>query len=287
MAVSGITRCIFIVLAMIFQLSEAYTQQLSEKFDDLQYLNDFGEIRLIFHRAYFEEASRRFGELLETESSHAFSYAYAAMTDYMLYRDPNPNANRAKSMLNLKDQNYHFIKALLRFVENDFTGCEAAMLLHLEKNPDDVYAMHVLGFTRIDMDKASDGLATLNTLIKKHPEYFPAYNHIGYAYLELNKNDKAVVFFKKFLQADSLNPSAYDSYADGLAAMGEYDKAIAQLTKAVLIEPDFAYAWKHMGDLFEKQEYGILAYAAYEKALKASDLYGDNFVIQLREKLKN
>ena len=45
------------------------------------------------------------------------------------------------------NQNYHFINTMLRFVENDLTGCDAAMLLYLEKNPDDVYAMHVLGFT--------------------------------------------------------------------------------------------------------------------------------------------
>ncbi len=63
-----------------------------------------------------------------------------------------------------------------------------------------------------------------------------------------------------------------DSYAEGLAAMGENDLTIAQLTKAVLLEPDFAYGWRHKGDIFRQSDELELAKRAYSNAKKKCKL---------------
>ena len=86
--------------------------------------------------------------------------------------------------------------------------------------------MHVLGFTQRDLGHSEEALKTLNNLIIKNPTYYPALNHIGYAHLSLQQNEDALKSFNLFLESDSLNPSAFDSLAEGLAEMKEYDMAI-------------------------------------------------------------
>ena len=76
-----------------------------------------------------------------------------------------------------------------------------------------------------------------------------------------------------------------DSVAEGYAAIGEYDIAIANLAKAVLLEPDFAYGWKHLGDIFKQSGEPELAIRAYEKVRKSAKLYGVDFVSSVDKEL--
>jgi tetratricopeptide (TPR) repeat protein len=247
----------------------------------------FQQARYTFHRAYFEKASLLFDELLKEKPHHALAHAYAAMTDYMLYKDPTPHIDEAKKLLKQEDSESLFTMALLHFATSELSICESTLKDFLNKFPDDPYGMHVLGFTQIDIGRPEDGLETLTELLQSHPEFFPAYNHLGYAYLKLNLNDEAIEYFLLFLESDSLNPSAYDSYADGLSNIGQYDQAIAQLTKSVLLEPNFAYAWYHMGDIFQLKGDHRLAVLAYEKARTSAGLYGDGFLNSLNNKIKD
>ncbi|MCW8849410.1 MAG: hypothetical protein OQJ81_05465, partial [Melioribacteraceae bacterium] len=82
-----------------------------------------------------------------------------------------------------------------------------------------------------------------------------------------------------------LNPSALDSFAEVYAAMEEYDIAIASLAKALLLEPNFAYGWMHMGDIFKQNGKQELAILAYEKAKETTALYGIDFVKSVDKKI--
>jgi tetratricopeptide (TPR) repeat protein len=247
--------------------------------------NKFAKARLVFHSTYFEKASTLFDTLLNQQKVNALTYGYAAMVDLMLYKDPSQNIEKAKALSRKTDVNHPFTMALCSFAKGDLSDCEYKMKEFLSKYPNNKYGMHILGFTQTDLGRPEEGLKTLTDLINKYPSYYPAYNHIGYAYLGIKQKENALIAFNQFYKSDSLNPSAFDSLAEGLTEVGEYDKAIATLFKAVLIEPNFAYGWIHLGDILMLNGESELAILAYENAKMSANLYGVDFVNSINKKL--
>ena len=272
------------VLIFLFVSINGFAQSTDDVFEQ-EFEKKFNNARLVFHSTYFEKASMLFDTLINQQKEHALTYAYAAMTDFMLYRDPSQNIAKAKALSRKTDVDHSFTMALCSFANGDLSDCELKMKEFLSRYPDNKYGMHILGFTQTDLGRPGDGLETLTDLINKNPSYYPAYNHIGYTYLSLKQEESALKAFKQFLKSDSLNPSALDSVAEGYAAIGEYDIAIANLAKAVLLEPDFAYGWKHLGDIFKQSGEPELAIRAYEKARKSAKLYGVDFVSSVDKEL--
>jgi tetratricopeptide (TPR) repeat protein len=272
-----------IILLLFFSLN-IFAQSTDNEIDQ-KFAIQFENARLVFHNAYFEKASILFDSLISQQNDLALSYGYAAMIDYLLFKDPSQNISKAKSLSSETDVNHLFTLALCSFANGELSNCESLMKEFLSIHPDNKYGMHVLGFTQTDLGRPEDGIKTLNELIDKHPLYSPAHNHIGYAYLKLEQNENALNAFTRFLEADTLNPSAMDSYAEGLAAMKEYDLAIAYLTKAVLLEPNFAYGWMHMGDILKQSGELELAIRAYSHAKENASLYGAYFIDAIDEKI--
>lgn len=268
------------ILIFLFITLNGFAQSNDDGFQ-----KEFENARLVFHNTYFEKASTLFDTLINQHKEYALSYGYSAMIDFMLFKDPSQNIEKAKALTKKTDVDHSFTIALCSFAEGDLADSELKMKEYLSLYPDNKYAMHVLGFTQTDLGRPEDGLKTLTDLINKHPLYYPAYNHIGYTYLSLEKKEKALEAFKQFLKSDSLNPSALDSFAEVYAAMEEYDIAIASLAKALLLEPNFAYGWMHMGDIFKQNGKQELAILAYEKAKETAALYGIDFVKSVDKKI--
>jgi tetratricopeptide (TPR) repeat protein len=263
----------------------SFAQQSTDEIEN-EFEKKFYKARMVFHKTYFEKASILFDSLIIEKQDYALSYGYAAMIDMLLYRNPSQNIEKARSLIKETDVNHLFTLGICSFANGDLPDCESKMKEFLSKNPDNKYGMHVLGFTQIDAGRPEEGLKTLKELLNKNPSYYPAYNHIGYAFISLQQNEHAINAFDEFLKSDTQNPSALDSYSEGLNALGEYDKAIAYLTKAVLLEPGFAYAWKHMGDIFAQNGEFNIAIHAYENAKKSAKLYGEDFFISIDNKIE-
>ena len=277
---------IIAILILLFNPTTIHGQSTNINTIDKRFENSFEHARYVFHNAYFEKAHVLFDSIIIKNHNFALSYGYAAMLDNLLFKDPTNNINKAISLSRETDANHLITLALCSFAQGDLSDCEIKIKDFLSLYPDDKYGLHILGFTQTDLDRPEDGLQTLINLVNKHPSYSGAQNHIGYAYLKLNQHDNALDAFYKFLKADTLNPSAMDSYAEGLAAKGQYNLAIAYLTKAVLLEPSFAYGWMHMGDIFKLNgEFG-LADKAYSNAKESASIYGENFTTYIDKKIE-
>jgi tetratricopeptide (TPR) repeat protein len=246
---------------------------------------EFEQARHVFHRAYFEKASLLFEEYVKKDPDNSLALAYQAVIDLMLYKNPDATVEKVQRLIKNEKSSDLFAQALIDFVKSDYRNCEIVLMKHLKDFPDDPYAMHVLGFAQIDDERPEEGLETLLQLLDAHPDFFPAYNHTAYAYLRLKQNEEAIMYFKLFLESDSLNPSAHDSYADGLETIGEYETAIAHLARAILIEPEFAYGWKHAGEIFEKIGETEFAVLSYKKAMQAAEYYGEAFLQSMKTKI--
>ncbi len=274
----------YVLLAMWFSCiafsSAQKTPVLSLSEDALE---DFELARWLYHQTRFEEADVLFKELLRKNPEFTLGTAYAAMLDFHLFRNPSANTEKVEKS---HSENYYerwVALAMAHYVNGHLDSATILLKNCLIAYPDDRYANHLLGYTLIDNDQIEEGLSVLLDILMNTPEYFPAWNHIGYAYLRTERYETAVECFEKFIQGNPLNPSAYDSMADGLESWDKPDEALAYLYRGTLIYPDFAYGWMHLGHLHKKLGEIELARLCYQKALEhAEGIYGLDFIDSIR-----
>jgi tetratricopeptide (TPR) repeat protein len=273
-----------ILIALLFStVAFANAQHEPELSLSGESLEDFELARWLYHQTRSEEADVLFKDLLRNEPDFALGYAYSAMLDYLLFRNPTVNIERVEKATFTNNYERYISIALVHFVNGQLDSAAILLKNCLKLFPDDRYANHLLGYTQIDNDQIEEGLGVLLDIIMKTPEYFPAWNHIGYAYLRTDRQEIAIECFEKFIQGNPLNPSAYDSMADGLEKWGKPDEALAYLYRGTLIYPDFAYGWMHLGHLHKKLGETELARLCYQKALDhAEGIYGLDFIDSIR-----
>jgi len=251
-------------------------------------LEDFETARWLYHQTRLEEADVMFKDLLRQNPDFTLGTAYAAMLDFLLFRNPSMNTEKVEKA---HSDNYYeqwIAMALVHYVNGHLDSATILLKNCLLAYPDDRYANHLLGYTLIDNDQIEEGLSVLLDILMNTPEYFPAWNHIGYAYLRTGRHETAVECFEKFINGNPLNPSAYDSMADGLESWDKPDEALAYLYRGTLIYPDFAYGWMHLGHLHKKLGEIELARLCYQKALEhAEGIYGLDFIDSIRAYLNS
>jgi tetratricopeptide (TPR) repeat protein len=228
--------------------------------------------------SWFERADDLFTESITSGPDIALAHAYAAVLDYLLYRDPAERAARARVLATgLPPAERRMADALLLYAVQDYSGAEAALKDVLSAYPGDPYARHRLGAAQVSAGRPEEGVETLRALLHDRPDYPGAWNHLGYGLLALERTEEALDAFRSFMAASPGNPSAHHSYAEALAKAGKVDAAIGHLTRAVLLEPRFAYAWLHMGVILQEEGAEQEALAAYMRAEQVSELYGTAF----------
>lgn len=70
------------------------------------------------------------------------------------------------------------------------------------------------------------------TIIKRNPKFAPAYNRLGYAFMQRHDLKIAEMHFNKYLSLRPDLANAYDSKADYLMRVGKIEEAIASYEKA-------------------------------------------------------
>ncbi len=85
--------------------------------------------------------------------------------------------------------------------------------------------------------------------------------------LKAGELSEAEALLRSSLRLDSLNPLAYAQLADVYTKMGESDKAIEQLKKAVIFSPYYADFHYNLGLLYAKQDKNNLAIDAFKEAI--------------------
>lgn len=244
---------------------------------------EFEEARLVFHRAWFEEADELLRAYLAECPDSALANAYLAVVDMLLYRDSNDRIRLAIQTASVEnDPSSLFAKAVANFAGGRLEDAETLLRQHLEIQPTDRYALHFLGFTLIDQDKDADGVRVLEDLLNSNPDYFAAKNHLAYGLLKTGDTESAIRVASEFVEADQGNPSAWDTKAQMLQSAGRSEEAIASLSRSVLLDERFAYGFRHLGSLHASVGDNDSAQVAYRQAIDASSQYGPEFVASVK-----
>lgn len=191
------------------------------------------------------EAGELFAQAVEADDGFAMGYYMLAQTAQRQtgqrnadYFDAVSKAREYAAGASEGEQLY--VLALFASSENDQAAQLEALTKLVAMYPNDERIHMQLGTYMIGQQDSAGAVEHFKHATAINSQFAAAYNALGYAHRRLDDLDSAKGAFAKYIELipDEANP--YDSYAELLMEMGNYDESIENYRKALAINPNFA-----------------------------------------------
>jgi tetratricopeptide (TPR) repeat protein len=107
------------------------------------------------------------------------------------------------------------------------------------------------------------------------------YNESGVAYARMGDYDRAIADYSKAIEVYPEHAGAYSNRGIAYERMGDYDRAIADHSKAIGIDPRYAKAYNNRGSVYKAKLDYDRAIADYTKASESSlSDYHSNYFLE-------
>jgi tetratricopeptide (TPR) repeat protein len=127
----------------------------------------------------------------------------------------------------------------------------------------------MLGVLYDDVDEDDKTISQMLKVIAIDPEHSNALNYIGYLLAEKGiRLDDAEEYVKKALSIEPESGHIIDSLGWVYYKKGDYERAIAELEKAIRYLPDDPIVVEHLGDAYLGKDFKKKAMDAYERAFE-------------------
>jgi Flp pilus assembly protein TadD len=236
--------------------------------------------RMFFFAGQCEENMKRFEEAVsfyskvEKQSSYFLQSLQRRMIAYLELGQPEQTRSLLEEFEKVSDQKSPSIRfhasvlARLRDYKSAVQVLKSAPGT-IRKDPEVRYLEAV--YTEHNVDQAASLLA-LEKLIKDHPDFSPALNHLGYTLVEKGiRLDFATKLLERATTLEPDNGYYLDSLGWAYFKIGNYEAAEQRLLKALELEPTEPVILEHLGELKIKQERLDLALRYFERAMGIFD----------------
>lgn len=217
----------------------------------------------------FKEASALFDQAIQADPSFARAYLYKAITSMepVVVRQ---NFEKAVSLTDKVSEGEKYeILAEKAASEGNFQQQKEYLDWLLKEFPDDKSVRLRMGNYFYAINDFAEALEQFTRATALDPDFALAINMTGYAHSALNNETEAENAFQKYIALQPNNPNSYDSYAELLLKMGQYDKSIDQYEKALKLNPSFSSSLAGMGNNY-------IFKGNYDKARKYYRSYFEN-----------
>jgi len=109
-------------------------------------------------------------------------------------------------------------------------------------DPDIHKILYILQFQYLKDVEAAEG--SIKRAIKACPDFEPAYNHLGYALMDLERFDEAEKAFNTYIELSPNTANPYDSKGDFYMVTKQFDLAYVSYMRAYEIDPTFSVSEK-------------------------------------------
>ncbi|TQE98303.1 MAG: SgcJ/EcaC family oxidoreductase, partial [Spiribacter salinus] len=92
---------------------------------------------------------------------------------------------------------------------------------------------------KMEQGRYADAQSTAERALEADPSFAPAQNQLGYIALQAGDHARAERAFQEYIRLAPDQPNPYDSLGELYVEMGRYDEGIAQLDKALALNPTF------------------------------------------------
>jgi len=201
---------------------------------------EFEAGRTLFNNLHFTESRAHFERAVELDPNFAMGHVFMANSSQSaaLFFDALEKAEANAAGASKGEQ--LVIRALGAGARNDQAAQRTALTELVGLHPKDERTHNGLANYLIGQQDYDGAVMHYGHAIAINPEFATAYNSLGYAHRANEDLDSAKNAFAQYVELipDEANP--YDSYAELLMEMGQYDEAVENYGKALAIDPHFA-----------------------------------------------
>ena len=194
-----------------------------------------------------DEAREFFSKAIEADPDFAQAHFYRAFNatsaaDFQEHLDKAvalaPNVSEGERLL---------IEGWQANVDNDPVKATEIYEQFVNKFPNDKRAHQFLGIVNFGQDKDDNAIAEFEKAIEIDEDYAPAYNMLGYTYIEKENYYEAERAFLNYIDLIPGEANPHDSIADLYTRMGRHDDAIEHYMKSVKLNPKFTVSQRKIG----------------------------------------
>lgn len=244
---------IFVVLVVVSGVYALRDQKKVTTSSDKAYKAYINGIESM-HKLYNKEAVVEFENAIKLDSNFAMAYARLAL----LNNDYAGNKDEAKKLIakavslfpKIKEKERLLISILDARIGGDWPKVRSLQATFISKFPDCLETHEFLAVQYQETKNYEKSIAEYQKILKIDPNYAFAYNMMAYLNYYLRNYDLALDNVKKYVMiaADQANP--HDSYGELLMNLGKYDEAIEQFNQANKIKPDLYFVLMHLASAY-------------------------------------
>lgn len=192
---------------------------------------------------HFLEANETFAKAVEIDPGFAMGYLRLAQSSQSAAAFFKAVGQAEDSMKNGTEGEQLYIRALIAAAENDQEMQLEHLVALMSMYPRDERTHMQVANYFTGQQNFDDAVKHYGHSTSINPQFAAAFNALGYAQRNDDNLAEARKAFARYVELipDEANP--YDSYAELLLEMGEYDESIDNYRKAIEINPNFVSAY--------------------------------------------
>jgi len=244
---------IFVILVVVSGVYALRDQKKVTTSSDKAYKSYVNGVELI-HKLYNKEALAEFENAVKLDSNFAMAYSRLAIlnADYLGNKNESIRLiDKAVSLFpKIKEKERLLISINEAAIKEDFPRVMSLRDSFISKFPDCLESHEFLAnkYQRAkDYEKA---ISEFEKILKIDPNYAFAYNMMAYLNYYLRNYDLAIDNVKKYVMLASDQANPHDSYGELLMNLGKYDEAIEQFNQANKIKPDLYFVQMHLASAY-------------------------------------
>lgn len=201
----------------------------------------------MYDRIRDDEARDLFLKAIEKDPEFAMAHLYLALiaistADYQSHLQQAVNYAEGVS----KGEQI-MIQSQVAIADNDVVKGIKLREQVVEMYPHDKRLLLFLSLSYFGQDEDDKAIDQLEKAIEIDGDYAPAYNTLGYTYIQKREYQNAEKAFKNYVRLQPDEANSYDSLADLYTRMGRYEEAIENYRKAVALNPTFGFSQLKIG----------------------------------------
>jgi len=189
------------------------------------------------------EAQEKFAQAVEADPAFAMAYYNLAFSSQTTAEFFDAAGKAAENAAGASDGEQLFIASLVAISENDQAAQLAALSELVAAYPHDERAHMALGNYFNGQQDFAAAVEHFSHATQMNADFAGAYNSLGYAHRSLEDFEGAKAAFAKYVELIPNESNPYDSYAELLMEMGDYDGSIENYRKALEFDPYFAASY--------------------------------------------
>ena len=145
----------------------------------------------------------------------------------------------------------------------------------LQRAPRDFNALHFLGILRLSQGKPGEAVRLIRQALAVDARFADAHLNLGNALAALAQFDPALASYRQALLLDPNLPQAHYNIGNTLKSLGRIEDAVAAYRQAVRLAPNYVEAQYNLGNALQALERLDEALAGYDRVLALRPDHGD------------